>query len=173
MSPPDALEPKVTVEANLGGSDDVGGGSWRKTYPSSFWTTVSTLLRFRTLPMQEINDVPLHGDGRARSGSRARSASNSARGCRLQQSDDQPRRRRRFLRAAARTGAGPLDLPEDWRLVRGRDGESYRWPDERDRYKPYRVFIGTTRAEGAVQIGLGETVRKNKWGRDRKYVVAF
>ena len=24
-----------------------------------------------------------------------------------------------------------------------------------------------------VQIGLGETIRENKWGRDRKYVVAF
>jgi len=67
----------------------------------------------------------------------------------------------------------PLDLPEDWRLVRERDGESYGWPDGRDRYEPYRVFVGTTRTEGAVQIGLGETVRKNKWGRDRKYVVAF
>jgi hypothetical protein len=33
--------------------------------------------------------------------------------------------------------------------------------------------MGTTRAEGAVQIGLGETIRKNRWGRDRKYVVAF
>ena len=73
--------------------------------------------------------------------------------------------------AGARVGA--LDLPEDWRLVRERDGESYRWPNGRDRYKPYRVFMGTTRAEGAVQLGLGETVRKNKWGRDRKYVVAF
>jgi hypothetical protein len=67
----------------------------------------------------------------------------------------------------------PLDLPEDWRLVREREGESYRWPDGRDRYEPYRVFVGTTRTEGAVQIGLGETIRKNKWGRDRKYVVAF
>lgn len=67
----------------------------------------------------------------------------------------------------------PLDLPEDWRLVREREGESYRWPNGRDRYKRYHVFMGTTRAEGAVQIGLGETVRKNKWGRDRKYVVAF
>ena len=38
---------------------------------------------------------------------------------------------------------------------------------------PYRVFIGTTRIEGAVQIGLGETIRENAWGRDRKYVVAF
>jgi hypothetical protein len=65
------------------------------------------------------------------------------------------------------------DLPEDWRLVRERDGESYRWPNGRDRYSPYRVFMGTTRAEGAIQIGLGETIRKNKWGRDRKYVVAF
>jgi hypothetical protein len=65
------------------------------------------------------------------------------------------------------------DLPDDWRLVREREGESYRWPTGRDRYSPYRVFIGTTRAEGAVQIGLGETVRKNKWGRDRKYIVAF
>jgi hypothetical protein len=75
--------------------------------------------------------------------------------------------------AAAAPRGGPLDLPEDWRLVREREGESYRWPNGRDRYKLYRVFMGTTRAEGAVQIGLGETIRKNKWGRDRKYVVAF
>jgi hypothetical protein len=66
-----------------------------------------------------------------------------------------------------------VDLPQDWRVVRERKGESYRWPQGRDRYSPYRVFIGTTRAEGAVQIGLGETIRKNRWGRDRKYVVAF
>jgi hypothetical protein len=65
------------------------------------------------------------------------------------------------------------DLPDDWRRVREREGESYRWPNGRDRYSPYRVFMGTTRAEGGVQIGLGETIRKNKWGRDRKYVVAF
>jgi hypothetical protein len=65
------------------------------------------------------------------------------------------------------------DLPDDWRVVRERDEESYRWPDGRDHYARYRVFVGTTRAEGAVQIGLGETIRANKWGRDRKYVVAF
>ena len=65
------------------------------------------------------------------------------------------------------------DLPDDWRLVREREGESYQWPEERDRYSRYRVFLGTTRAEGAVHIGLGETIRSNKWGRDRKYVVAF
>jgi hypothetical protein len=65
------------------------------------------------------------------------------------------------------------DLPDDWRLVQDRSGESYRWPRGRDRYSPYRVFMATTRGEGAVQIGLGETVRKNRWGRDRKYVVAF
>jgi hypothetical protein len=69
---------------------------------------------------------------------------------------------------------GPsADLAEDWRLVREREGQSYQWPEERERYSRYRVFIGTTRAEGAVYIGLGETIRKNKWGRDRKYVVAF
>ena len=38
---------------------------------------------------------------------------------------------------------------------------------------PYHVFMATTRTEGAVQIGLGETIRKNAWGRDRKYAVAF
>jgi hypothetical protein len=75
-------------------------------------------------------------------------------------------------------GAAPArgpraDLAEDWRLVREREGESYQWPEARERYARYRVFIGTTRAEGAVHIGLGETIRKNKWGRDRKYVVAF
>jgi hypothetical protein len=65
------------------------------------------------------------------------------------------------------------DLPEEWRLLQQREGESYRWPKRRDGYSPYRVFLGATRAEGAVQIGLGETVRKHAWGRDRKYVVAF
>ncbi len=73
--------------------------------------------------------------------------------------------------AGDRAEAG--DLPQDWRVVRERKGESYRWPQGRDRYSPYRVFVGTTRAEGAVQIALGETIRKNRWGRDRKYVVAF
>jgi hypothetical protein len=75
--------------------------------------------------------------------------------------------------AATRLRVGPVDLPEHWRLVRERAGESYRWPQGRDRYTPYRVFMGATRTEGAVQIGLGETIRKNRWGRDRKYVVAF
>jgi hypothetical protein len=78
-----------------------------------------------------------------------------------------------FDKAPAPARGGPLDLPEDWQLVLERKGESYRWPNGRDRYKPYRVFMGTTRAEGAVQVGLGETIRKNRWGRDRKYVVAF
>jgi hypothetical protein len=76
-------------------------------------------------------------------------------------------------KGAARARTGPADLPEDWRPVRQRDGESYRWPKRRDRYAPYRVFMGTSRAEGAVHIGLGETTRKHAWGRDRKYIVAF
>ena len=82
--------------------------------------------------------------------------------------------------AAGGPGEGPVsarggeaDLADGWRLVRERESESYQWPEERDRYSRYRVFVGTTRAEGAVHIGLGETIRKNKWGRDRKYVVAF
>jgi hypothetical protein len=74
---------------------------------------------------------------------------------------------------AARARGGPADLPADWRVVRERKGESYRWPKRHDRYAPYRVFVGTTRTEGAVHIGLGETIRKQAWGRDRKYVVAF
>jgi hypothetical protein len=65
------------------------------------------------------------------------------------------------------------DLAEGWQLVREREDESYQWPDKRERYSGYRVFLGTARAEGAVHIGLGETIRKNRWGRDRKYVVAF
>ena len=76
-------------------------------------------------------------------------------------------------KGAARVRRPSADLADDWRLVREREGESYQWPEARERYARYRVFIGTTRAEGAVHIGLGETIRKKKWGRDRKYVVAF
>jgi hypothetical protein len=75
--------------------------------------------------------------------------------------------------AAAPAGGPTADLPDNWRLVREREGQSYQWPNTREHYSRYRVFIGTTRAEGAVHIGLGETIRENKWGRDRKYVVAF
>lgn len=76
-------------------------------------------------------------------------------------------------KAAAPVGGRTADLPEDWRLVRERERQSYQWPNQREHYSRYRVFIGTTRAEGAVHIGLGDTIRENKWGRDRKYVVAF
>ena len=82
-----------------------------------------------------------------------------------------PARARAGTRKTARGRTS--DLPEDWTLVRERTGESYQWPEGRDRYSPYRVFMGTTRSEGVIHIGLGETVRKKKWGRDRKYVVAF
>ncbi len=75
--------------------------------------------------------------------------------------------------APAPGGRTAADVPAGWRLVRERSGESYQWPKRRDRYAPYRVFMGTTRPEGAVQIGLGETIRENTRGRDRKYVVAF
>src|SRR5688572_1525954 len=71
-------------------------------------------------------------------------------------------------RATAPARGRPADLPEDWSLVREREGQSYQWPQERDEYSGYRVFMGTTRAEGAVHIALGETIRKKKWGRDRK-----
>jgi hypothetical protein len=80
---------------------------------------------------------------------------------------------REFGRAVPPVHGRRDDLPEDWRTVRERETESYQWPDERDQYSRYRVFLGTTRAEGAVHIGLGETIRTKKWGRDRKYIVAF
>jgi hypothetical protein len=76
-------------------------------------------------------------------------------------------------RTAASAVGRTADLAEDWRLVQERAGQSYQWPGQREHYSRYRVFIGTTRAEGAVHIGLGETIRENKWGRNRKYVVAF
>jgi hypothetical protein len=86
----------------------------------------------------------------------------------IKPASDRPARK-----AAASARRRRSDLPENWTFVQERDGQSYQWPDERDTYSRYRVFMGTTRAEGAVHIGLGETVRKKKWGRDRKYVVAF
>jgi hypothetical protein len=72
-----------------------------------------------------------------------------------------------------RAGHSAAGLPEAWSLVGEREGQAYQWPGERDMYSRYRVFMAVTRAEGAVHIGLGETVRTKKWGRDRKYVVAF
>src|ERR1051326_449632 len=41
--------------------------------------------------------------------------------------------------AGDRGRGGSADLPEDWRVVRELKGESYRWPQGRDRYSRYRV----------------------------------
>jgi hypothetical protein len=85
-----------------------------------------------------------------------------------------PVRTRAGARKAAASARGrTADLPEEWSLVRKGEGESYQWPEERDLYSRYRVFMAVTRAEGVVHIGLGETIRKKRWGRNRKYVVAF
>lgn len=65
------------------------------------------------------------------------------------------------------------ELPAEWHVVRELDGQSYAWPELRDHFGRYRVFAARTAREGAVHIGLGETMRENAWGRDRKYVVAF
>jgi hypothetical protein len=74
---------------------------------------------------------------------------------------------------AVRAPGRAADIPDEWRFVGEREGQSYQWPGRREHYSRYRVFVGATRAEGAVHVGLGETIRENKWGRDRKYVVAF
>jgi hypothetical protein len=85
-----------------------------------------------------------------------------------------PSRTRAAGSRKVRSAAGQrADLPDDWSIVSERTGESYGWPEGRDLYSRYRIFMGTTRSEGVVHIGLGETVRKKKWGRDRKYAVAF
>jgi hypothetical protein len=73
-------------------------------------------------------------------------------------------------RAAIDTGG---DLPAEWRLVNELGNQSYAWPETRDEYRRYRVFVASTEREGTVHIALGETTRRNAWGRDRKYVVAF
>src|SRR5436190_23883078 len=74
--------------------------------------------------------------------------------------------------AAVPAGGRMADLPEDWRLVREREGQSYQWPGGREHYSRYRVFIGPTRAEGAVHIGLGEAIRENNGGATERTVSA-
>jgi hypothetical protein len=145
------------------------------TYPSSFWTTVvyvatvSYVVNAGDSAMSPFSVTVQHVPDRELGPLLARLAQAGFDNPIINHAgtDDVPDQ------GAAPARGGRLDLPEDWRLVREREGESYRWPSGRDRYEPYRVFMGTTRAEGAVQVGLGETIRENKWGRDRKYVVAF
>jgi hypothetical protein len=69
--------------------------------------------------------------------------------------------------------AGDTDLPQEWRLVRELDGQSYAWPEERDTYRRYRIFAADTARHGTVHIAIGETERTNAWGRDRTYLIAF
>src|ERR1041385_9562703 len=67
------------------------------------------------------------------------------------------------------TGAGrTVDLPADWGLVREREGQSYQWPDQREHYSRYRVFIGTTRREGAGPPRPCAVICRDKRGGNRK-----
>jgi hypothetical protein len=66
------------------------------------------------------------------------------------------------------------ELPASWDLIEERDGMIYRWPQEVfDSYSLYRIFRGRTARDAVVHVALGSTVRPNKWGRDRRYIIAF
>lgn len=64
-------------------------------------------------------------------------------------------------------------LPDEWRLVRELEDQSYSWPELREPYVRYRIFAASTAGTGTVHIALGETEREEAWGRKRKYLVAF
>lgn len=65
-----------------------------------------------------------------------------------------------------------IELPESWRLVEEQSGVTYTWPqpDGPDVYDPFRTFEGTTSA-GSVRLAIGECVRTNVRGKDRKYFI--
>jgi hypothetical protein len=65
------------------------------------------------------------------------------------------------------------ELPTGWRQLRSLEGQSYRWPNDLERYERYVVYETTTSREGNVQIALGDAPRTATWGRDRRYVIAF
>lgn len=65
------------------------------------------------------------------------------------------------------------DLPDIWELVGERSLPTYRWPSYKESYDPYRVYRAHTAGEGVVNIALGFSRREAKWGRDRRYIVAF
>jgi hypothetical protein len=67
---------------------------------------------------------------------------------------------------------GDADLPVDWKLVREIPNQSYAWPMAREEYETYRIYAGTTAAEGVVHIALGQAPRTNTWGQ-RPYTIAF
>lgn len=65
------------------------------------------------------------------------------------------------------------ELVDEWRLTDHRTNQTYQWPEFREEYPTYDVYLGRTRHEGSVYIALGWTKRTGAWGRDRIYVVAF
>jgi len=67
---------------------------------------------------------------------------------------------------------GAAELPREWRLVRELEGQSYRWPEEREAFGRYRVFAADTARDGTVHIAIGEA-RAQAWGRVGKHLVAF
>ena len=127
----------------------------------------SNLLRFL------VYAVSVLGNREARPGSRAWASSHPARAGGLRQPGDRSRRPR--WRGRRRCGgsarAAVADLPEEWRLVREREGESYRWPSGRDQYAPLPRVHGSdacrrsrsdrARGDGSrEQVGTRPEVRR-------------
>jgi hypothetical protein len=77
----------------------------------------------------------------------------------------------RASRAAAPMAAAAL--PTEWRLLKTLDDQTYRWPEYPEHYNPYEVYAAETPREGTVRIALGFASRPEKWGRTRRYIVAF
>jgi len=64
------------------------------------------------------------------------------------------------------------ELPEEWNLVEGREGESYRWPSGVEHYESFRVFEGST-STGTLRLALAEHAPIELRGGLRKYYVVF
>lgn len=64
-------------------------------------------------------------------------------------------------------------IPEEFRLIESRKGETYDWPTLHEEYETFDVFEGRS-ADGDVSMwALGKCLRARVWGRDRQYYIVF
>ena len=69
-------------------------------------------------------------------------------------------------KAVAPPRTGPRDLPEDWRVLREREGESYRWPTGREgayREAPREQFADPATSTARLRrVKAGEVITQRR-----------
>src|SRR5258708_1223350 len=64
-------------------------------------------------------------------------------------------------------------IPNGWKYLESREGETYSWPANVESYDPFHLYEGRSANGEISRYAIGRCGRTKVWGRDRLYSIVF